>query len=225
MQFYKFKKVLTLALFSLCLSAEASFTLSACLDSSSELTISHKVKPFGLLERTLSIKKERCILNVSSVSYKVMKSSWQIDVCRSPVHIKKTDGGIEVVKKESACEVTQGTAFCEETATLLKAIQDDGLIFAEGEKSNLSSDHGQVNCAYLLLEQYLRRDKVFGEMTAFELEDERKQEAQIPPASTPMVPVPVYKDSSNPELETTPSEVQNNGQKKEDSTESSNVSW
>lgn len=225
MQFYKFRKTLCLALLSLSLSAEASFTLSACLDSSSELTISHKVKPFGLLERTLSIKKERCIVDISSVSYKVMKSSWQIDICRSPIHIKKTNGGIEVVKKDAPCETTPGSEFCEEIGSLLKAIQDDGLIFAEGEKSNLSSDHGQVNCAYLLLEQYLRRDKVFGEMTVFELDGERPQETQITPTTTPVAPVPVYKDSSNPELETTPSETQGNGQKKEDSTESSNVSW
>lgn len=207
-------------------TVQANFTLEACLSGSSDLTIAHKVRPFGLLERSLSLKKEKCIIDVSSISYKFIKNAWQVDVCRSPIHIKKTDGGVEVVKKEGACETNPGSDFCQESEALIKAIQDDGLIFAEGEKANLSDDHGKVNCSFLLLEEYLRKNKVFGEMTSFESTNSvpQAQSESTGSFNNSGAPVPVYKDTTHPELETSPAESQA-AEKKEDPKGSSNISW
>lgn len=226
MQYYKFKTFILLSLLGP-LSAGAAFDLQACLNASNEISISHKVKPFGLLQRSLSISKDRCIIDVSSTSYKFIKNSWQIDVCRSPIHIKKTDGGVEVVKKEGSCQSAPSSEFCLESKELLQLIQDDGLIFATGEKSSLADDHGKVNCVYLLLDQYMNDDRIFGEQASFKgtRQEDSDPSTTIAPPVTP--PVPVYKDPDNPDLETTPSEAHPE-QKKEDSEESpknSNVSW
>jgi len=43
----------------------------------------------------------------------------------------------------------------------MDAIADDGLIFAEGDRDNLSSQHGQTFCSYLLLKKYLNDSTVF----------------------------------------------------------------
>ncbi len=227
MQSYKSKTLLLITLLFASLSSHAAFDLQACLDASNEISISHKVKPFGLLERSVSITKERCIIDVSSVSYKFMKSAWQIDVCRSPIHIKKTDGGVEVVKKEGSCQVSPSSEFCTEGKKLLQVIQDDGLIFASGEKSNLSDDHGKVNCVYLLLSQYMNDGRIFGDQASFGETTKNFETTQAVSTPTAVAPVPVYKDPQNPELETTPSEAHPE-QKKEDSSESpsnSNISW
>lgn len=228
MQSYKFKTLFVLALSLLVTSAQASFDLETCLNASNEISISHKVKPFGLLERSVSITKERCIIDISSVSYKFMKNSWQIDVCRSPIHVKKTDGGVEVVKKEGSCQTSPSSEFCGESKKLLQIIQDDGLIFASGEKSNLNDDHGKVNCVYLLLTQYMNDGKIFGEQASFVEKTKNRDNELTDPMPAALAPVPVYKDPENPDLETTPAEAHPE-QKKEDSSESSstnsNVSW
>lgn len=226
MRYYKSSALLILITLLTSYSVQANFTLEACLSANSDLTIAHKVKPFGLLERSLSLKKEKCIIDVTSISYKFIKKSWQVDVCRSPIHIKKTDGGVEVVKKEGACETSPSSDFCQESDNLIKALQDDGLIFAEGEKANLSDDHGKVNCAFLLLEEYLRKNRVFGEMTSFEATSSaaQTQSEKMHSLDNSGAPVPVYKDSSNPELETSPAESQA-AEKKEDPEGSSNISW
>lgn len=227
MQSYKFKTLISLLFLLAPLSAGAAFDLQACLDASNEISISHKVKPFGLLERSLSITKDRCIIDVSSTSYKFFKNAWQVDVCRSPIHIKKTDGGVEVVKKEGTCQNAPGSEFCSEAKKLLQLIQDDGLIFAAGEKSSLTDDHGKVNCVYLLLAQYMNDDRIFGEQASFEGIKQQSPSLAPTSASDVSAPVPVYKDPDNPELETAPGEVHPSA-KKEDSEESSqksNVSW
>lgn len=144
-----------------------AFTDMECLHSKFEVSVSHKGKPFGLTKNTISIKKDDCIINVSHEKLKFMKGSWKIDVCREPIHIKKTGNGVEVVKKTANC--SKGSdAFCGELERITTNIQDDGLIFAEGEKESLTSDHGKIYCSYLLLKSYMERDIVFNRQKKYE---------------------------------------------------------
>jgi hypothetical protein len=47
----------------------------------------------------------------------------------------------------------------------MDVIQDDGLIFAEGDRDNLNSAHGRTYCSYLLLKKYLNESVVFSRYT------------------------------------------------------------
>ena len=50
--------------------------------------------------------------------------------------------------------------YCKEMNKLFLTIQDDGLIFASGDKEDLSSSHGRVNCTNRLLSTYLKKGMV-----------------------------------------------------------------
>ena len=71
---------------------------------------------------------------------------------------------ITVIKREGHCKdrKKKENKFCKEYRSIKRKVQDDGLIFAKGEKENLNDEHGMAYCAYTLLEQYLNRGKVFG---------------------------------------------------------------
>ena len=137
-----------------------SFSDNECLSSQFETTVSHKSQPFGLLEKTISFSKNICQIEVSFKRYKFLNDKWKIDVCRSPVHVKKGAQSVEVLRKEHSCEQGGGD-FCQEWKTLSRAIQDNGLIFAEGSKESLSDDHGRVHCVYNLLNAHLNSDIIF----------------------------------------------------------------
>jgi hypothetical protein len=144
-------------------AAKADFSELECLQSQFETETSHGVKPFGFFKNVLKISKNGCDLTVSHEKYRFMKETWNIDVCRAPVHIKKGDGSIEVIKRDGSC-VDQGlteSTFCKNLNTLSSVIQDDGLIFAPGIKEDISSEHGKVYCSYMLVENYLRKGKVY----------------------------------------------------------------
>lgn len=159
MQLFKFSfYVFCLSVFSS--SSYGEFSDSDCLKSSFETTITHKGAPFGLTENRLLLNKKMCVLSITHEKYKFLKSKWVIDVCRQPIHIKKGTSSIEVVKKSTPCPDSKDE-FCKEYKIISNILQDDGLIFAEGEKEIISSDHGRVYCSYLLLNAYLGRNYIF----------------------------------------------------------------
>ena len=160
MPFLKFK-LITLALFLFSFNA-SSYTRKECLEKNFDMNVTHKGALWGLLKNTLIVKKENCLITLTYQKHhpKIPGDSWKVDVCREPVHIKYLRGGVEVFKREGVCDLeTKGKMndFCYNTKNILVAIQDEGLIFAEGEKENLSTQHGQVYCAYDVLKDYLIR--------------------------------------------------------------------
>ncbi len=138
------------------------FTDMECLQSSYTTTVKHKTSPFGLLENVLLLDKKGCFMSVKYSKYKFLHDKWVVDVCRGPIHIKKGDSSIDVIKKESKClSNSSHNDFCNSMNEISKILQDDGLIFAVGEKENINIDHGQVYCFHLLLQAYLSRDIIF----------------------------------------------------------------
>ncbi len=154
MRYFKFS--LLCILFSLTTQARV-YTESECLDANYEALISHKGFPFGLTENKLTIQKDKCVITVSHERLKFIKNAWVVDVCREPVHMKKGAGAVEVIKRLGACVEGTKDDYCAEYARIRELIQDDGLIFADGEKENLDSDHGKVYCAFTLLQRYLEQ--------------------------------------------------------------------
>ncbi len=156
MRFPKYKILLLLTF----IANSLAFSGSECFDSNFDISISHKSAPFGLLSRTIKIQKEKCIIKIHHNKYKYINESWIVDVCRDPVHIKETTTTVEVIRKIGACSSVRNT-FCSQYLSLRKLIEDDGLIFATGDKSDLLSDHGKAYCSYVLLNRYLGEGLIF----------------------------------------------------------------
>ena len=149
------------------------FTAQQCLDSNFDATIIHEGALFGLIKKNLSIKKNKCQLEIT---YKnILPTIWKIDICREPIHMKVTSkGSQEVYKRSSGCSsVVKMSAknekglnhlnseYCEMWGELKEKIQDYGLIYADGEREFLSHAHGQTYCTYLLLRKYLEQGILF----------------------------------------------------------------
>jgi len=130
-----------------------------CLVENFSTTVSHKGKPFGLFKTKIKIDKQGCVITIDHEKYKYLKNHWVVDTCREPVHIKQGSGSLEVIKREGVCGESN-TDYCESLNKILSVIQDDGLIFAPGEKENLKSDHGKFYCSFLLLKRYLKEGVV-----------------------------------------------------------------
>lgn len=144
--------------------AQVRFSPKSCLDSEYKMTMLQKGPLFGLLKHEFTIAKKGCIITV--IHNKYLPKEWIIDVCREPVHIKVTSAtGVDVAKKTADCihkDNTRDTSdFCSQYQDLIDVIQDEGLIFAEGDRDNLSSNHGKTFCSYLLIKRYLNDSIVF----------------------------------------------------------------
>lgn len=148
----KFRIVLFLIPFNL-----HAFSDMNCIGENFNARVAHKVAPFGLLEKILDISKSNCVVTIKHIQYQFFKKTWVIDVCRTPVHIKEGSGSVDVLKQSSnGCPDKKNEKYCNEMNTIQSVFQDDGLIFAEGEKENLNSVHGKIYCAYLLFNNYLK---------------------------------------------------------------------
>lgn len=154
MQFFKFSLLILLIPFA---SQANTYTELECLDASYETTISHKGFPFGLTKNILTTSKDKCVITIHHEKLKFIKDQWVIDVCREPVHMKKGAGAVEVIKRDGVCVEGSKSSYCGEISRLKSLIQDDGLIFAEGEKEDLSSDHGKIYCAFSVIQRYLEQ--------------------------------------------------------------------
>ena len=77
--------------------------------------------------------------------------------------------GVDVAKKEVECinkDKSKDTSdFCSQYFDLMDVIQDDGLIFAEGDRDHLTTDHGKTYCSYLIMRKYLNDSVVFSRYT------------------------------------------------------------
>jgi hypothetical protein len=148
--------------------AQTRFSSKSCLDSSYKMKMVQKGPLFGLLKQEFVIDKKNCIIHISHKKY--LPKEWIVDVCREPVHIKVTSAtGVDVAKKENECTKKDNSRdtsdFCSQYFSLMDVIQDDGLIFAEGDRDNLNSAHGRTYCSYLLLKKYLNESVVFSRYT------------------------------------------------------------
>lgn len=154
--------------FSLNAFAQVRFDSKSCLDASYVMKMTQKGPLFGLLKQEFIIDKKNCIIKITHKKY--LPKEWVVDICREPVHIKVMSAtGVDVAKKETDClkkDKSKDTSdFCAQYFHILDVIQDDGLIFAEGDRDNLSSDHGKTYCSYLLLKKYMNDSVVFSQYT------------------------------------------------------------
>ncbi|HAZ13976.1 MAG: hypothetical protein A2X86_17440 [Bdellovibrionales bacterium GWA2_49_15] len=169
MQLLKYKNVIWLIGLSLILPAFAGppFTDNECLDGAFMTKVAHKAFPFGLTETKLEIEKKDCRIVVRHEKLRYLAKQWDVDVCRGPIHIKYGATSVEVIKRQGPCKALDNE-FCKMADELFKVLQDDGLIFAPGEKEDLAAAHGRVNCSYLLMKAYLEGATVFNRQETFE---------------------------------------------------------
>jgi hypothetical protein len=163
MLLYKSKIIVVLTSLLTILSLEASelrFSQKTCLDLNFQTDVTHKGHPFGLTETKLVIEKQGCVLKIQHESLKFVKKSWEIDVCRAPVHIKAGTGAVTVLRREGPCTNEAQSRFCTEAKSIQGVLQNDGLIFAQGEREDMSTPHGQIHCSYTLLQSYLYDGRV-----------------------------------------------------------------
>lgn len=164
----KFNVFLVFLFLSFSSFAQERFSSKSCLEANFEMTMSHRGILFGLLSQELSLDKKDCIIKVKHRKY--FTKEWIVDICREPVHIKISNPtGIDVAKKVGDChgkEPSRETEnFCGQYNEVMNYLQDDGLIFAKGDRDSLSSDHGKTYCVYLLLQKYLDESILFSRYT------------------------------------------------------------
>lgn len=188
--------------------AQTRFSPKSCLDAVYKMKMVQKGPLFGLLKQEFVIDKKNCIVHISHKKY--LPKEWFVDICREPVHIKVTSAtGVDVAKKEAECihqDKSKDTSdFCSQYFDMMDVIQDDGLIFAEGDRDNLGSDHGKTYCTYLLMKKYLNESVVFSRYT--EVPDIFEKAKETAPAPiVPSAPAEVKKENQEAKL-TTPPEV------------------
>lgn len=171
--------------------AQSRFSPKSCLDSSYDMKMVQQGPLFGLLKHEFQINKKDCIIHVTYKKY--LPKEWIVDVCREPVHVKVTSAtGVDVAKKSGDCfkiDNSKDTSdFCAQYVDLVDVIQDEGLIFAEGDRDNLSSDHGKTYCSYLLIKKYMNESVIFSRYT--DVPDIFIERPMIPAPASDEVPVP-----------------------------------
>jgi hypothetical protein len=160
MQWYKFSiSVILLLSFN---SHASQFTSKECLTSSFETNVQQEGRFFGLLKNNLSVKKEKCKLKIKFKG--ILETIWTIDICREPIHMKvMSKGSQSVYKREKECSTDDKSDYCYFRNELVLNLEDQGLIFADGERENLKDSHGQIYCAHLLVGKYLDEGKLFSQ--------------------------------------------------------------
>ncbi len=162
MFFSKFRILFFAILISNC---TYGFLDESCLGGNFSAKVSHKVGIFSLLQNGLMIAKENCTINLTFKKWSIFEKKWSIDYCRMPVHIKYGNGSFDVYKRTDACvggkNAKDKSDFCKKSEELENIISDEGLIFANGLKEDISSDHGKVYCTFLILRSYLKDGIVY----------------------------------------------------------------
>ncbi len=204
MAFIKYSFALIFAL-SNAYAQQSRFSPKSCVDSSYKMKMVQRGPLFGLLKQEFVINKKNCLIHVTHQKY--LPREWFVDVCREPVHIKVTSAtGVDVAKKEVSCQNVDKTRdtsdFCSQFYVLMDVIQDDGLIFAEGDRDNLGSDHGKTYCTYLLLKKYLNESVIFSRYTDVPDIFVERPEGATPPVAVPKEATEAKKE--NPEARVEP---------------------
>lgn len=204
-----FVKFSILFLFSLHAVAQVAapgqtrFDSRSCLSANYVMKMVQKGPLFGLIKQEFVIDKNNCLIKISHKKY--FPKEWKVDICREPVHIKVMSAtGVDVAKKEADCikkDKSKDTSdFCSQYFNILDVIQDDGLIFAEGDRDNLTSDHGKTYCSYLLLKKYLNESVIFSQYT--EVPDIFLEMPKEEPKAVPLI-----EDKTETESKSKPEEV------------------
>jgi hypothetical protein len=179
------------------------FSAKSCLDAHYKSIIAHRGPLFGLLSHELVVEKRNCVITVKHRRY--LPKEWVVDVCREPVHIKTTSAiGVDVDKKEGSCvkadNSRETTGFCKNYYAMMDAIQDYGLIFAEGDRDSLSTPHGKTYCAYLLMERYLKDSMMLSRYTEVpDIFAGAPAAKKTPPAETAPVGAPATEAPTAPQ--------------------------
>jgi hypothetical protein len=187
--------------------AQSRFSSKSCLDSVYKMKMVQKGPLFGLLKQEFILDKKNCLIHVTHQKY--LPKEWFIDVCREPVHIKVSSAtGVDVAKKSGQCSSAdksrETSDFCSQLFDLMDVIQDDGLIFAEGDRDNLDSNHGKTYCTYLLLKKYLNESVIFSRYTEVpDIFQEKLLRAQ-PPVNTPKDKIEIKKENHEAKAVTAP---------------------
>lgn len=204
MEFIKFSFLLLILVGQV--HAQTRFSPKSCLDSSYKMTMIRKGPLFGLFKQEFILEKKSCIVHITHRKY--LPKEWVVDVCREPVHIKVTSAtGVDVAKKEADClknDNSRDTSdFCSQYFTMMDVIQDDGLIFAQGDRDNLYSDHGRTYCSYLLLKKYLNESIIFSRYTEVPDIFLEKSKTQVSPVApqTPAQEVQVKPEAQQSKVE------------------------
>ena len=162
MEFMKHKFIFLLLVLSSFQLMAIGFNAKECLDAQFEASTTGKGSLFGLLKQDLNIDKKDCVLTIKDKKYFFIETTWKVDICREPIHLKvEKYKNTSVFKKERKCTQDSSGEFCQKTEELLNIIRDIGLIFAQGNRQSLDSAHGKTYCTYLLLKEYLNSDSVF----------------------------------------------------------------
>jgi hypothetical protein len=116
----------------------------------------------------------------------ILETKWLIDICREPIHIKvHSKGSQSVYKRKSECSKKDPSDFCVYWGDLNETLQDYGLIFADGERESLATDHGRTYCTYILLKKYLNDGHLFSKYdTSVDLFGNTTQKVQVAPSFT-----------------------------------------
>jgi hypothetical protein len=170
MQLFNYSFIILFLSFSNSYALER-FSSKQCLEKNFQTKINFQGPLFGFFDHLLVITKKHCLMTIKHKKY--LPKEWIVDVCREPVHIKVSSiMGVDVAKKEHECikpDKTKDTSdFCSQYFELLDVIQDDGLIFAEGDRDNIDTPHGKTYCTYLLLQRYLNDSRYFSRYTEVE---------------------------------------------------------
>jgi hypothetical protein len=160
MQWYKFSFLIIL--FTSFNADSSQFTSQNCLESSFKTSVQNKGQFFGLIKNNLDVSKDKCKL---SIKFKgILETVWDVDVCREPIHMKVTSKGSQsVYKRTEKCSEDNKSDFCYFRNELILNLQDQGLIFAKGEREKIEDSHGKIYCTYLLLSKYLDEGLLFSQ--------------------------------------------------------------
>lgn len=135
------------------------FQTSECVTRSFDGSVEIKKGLMGMFPWTMSVSKNRCLLDFKHKQF--VETSWQIDLCREPVHIKIQSwfGEQFFLRQTYPCREKQD--YCKKVDDLLDKLQNAALIYAKGERETINTDHGKFFCSYLLIKQYLMEGSVF----------------------------------------------------------------
>jgi hypothetical protein len=172
MKMLKVMKVSAVLIFLGMVNVASALPQFSCLETEKmAVEIEHPAKYLPFLKDHLKISKNRCVIDIELTKYSYIKRTWQVDVCRGPIHIKYGPSLAEVFKKlpqDGACQPKvssekndEASSFCSSSREILDVIQDRGLVYAAGERDDLSSEHGRFYCLYSLLGHYFQKDFIF----------------------------------------------------------------
>ena len=133
------------------------FSDEECLNVDLDVKKEMKWNKWFIWKSSLAIKKDKChiVLTLNKWPWKLNQEILIFDVCREPVHFKKGSEKSEIIKRNES-------SFIQEYRLFEEVFLNKVLVNAEGDKENLSSEHGQFYCSFLLFHNYLSKEKVFG---------------------------------------------------------------